>query len=258
MNRETKKVTLNRAVFSLRPLESNALTVLTTLLHHFPEPGVYELFVRRGGQVIHRGPIHVIGEKRSDPADDRPGQAPYQLNIDLATLGRSSSEGCACQSEERYVLNTGGVIGFYVSAGTGRYTVTISQIAADKKAMLLDSTEALPPGDFFAVTLVRPGIYTVTNRLADSQMKVQVRLPRRGEAYRPDNANLIQAELGRFTPDSASIFAGQSLLFQAAVPSQLVVELVQADPAVTDRPTSSGERPRRTIRKRGTTPHPHN
>lgn len=255
MNREKKKVTLNRAMFTQRPLESSALTVLTTLLHHFPEPGVYELFARREGQVIHRGPIQVIGEKPSDSRDIQPGKAPYQINVDLATLGRPASAGCGCESEESYILNTGGVIGFYVSSGTGRYTVTITQITGEKKLIWLDSALAVPPGDFFAVTLVRPGIYVVTNRLADSQTKIQVTLPRQGEGYRPDQATLIQARLGRFEPDSASIYAGQSLVFQAAVPSQFVVELVQADPAVVDRPTASGgERPRYTIRKRRVTP----
>ena len=54
-----KSVVLNRAIFSQRSFDSAALTVLTSLFHRFPEAGDYDLFVRRGEQVVHLSLIHI-------------------------------------------------------------------------------------------------------------------------------------------------------------------------------------------------------
>lgn len=254
MKTEPRKPMLNRAIFAGRQLDSSALAVLTTLLHRFKEPGDYELFVQRDGQVTHRSSVRVVGELPESAGNAREGDArpmrsregaPYQVNIDLATYGQSYDE---CGPENVLTLATGGIAGFYVGGGASRYTVTLSRILGDKKVTELDSAAGVPEGDFFAVTFVRPGIYTVANRLGDGGAKVEVKLPTE-KGYRPNDGMVVQVGRGGFDPAGVSVYSGQSVLFQCRTAVQFVVELVQ--PADGRRPTAGeGERPRYTVRKR--------
>ena len=259
MKAENRRPVLNRALFSGRALESGALAPLTTLLHRFTEPGDYELFVRRDGQMIGRSTVRVMGElpraeppRGSDmghgdvPRGDMPRSAAgatYQTNIDLTAFGEAAAN---CAPEPMTVLATGGVLGFYVSQGTSHYTVTITRLVGDKKETVLDSTAGVPEGDFFAVTFVRPGIYTVANRLGQGQMKVEVKLPTE-KGYRPNDGALVQVNRGGFDPNGASLYSGQSLLFQCHVAAQFAVELAQPAPETV---RAADERRRHTVRKR--------
>lgn len=248
MNMKSQTLTLNRALFINRPLDSSALTPLVTLLHRFTEPGSYELFVRRDGTVVYRGAVEVVGKLRSSAEAPPPAEgAPYQINVDLATIGQTDDD---CYDDGGYVLATGGVMGFYVGEGTGAYAVALTCVVGEKKETVFDSAKGLPEGDFFAVTLVRPGTYVVTNQAADARMKVAVAVPKR-EGYRPDQVTLVQATTGRFEPPEAVLQSGQSILFQCGVASRFVIEMIDAASGYATRDAArEGERPRYTIRKR--------
>jgi hypothetical protein len=69
---------LNRAVFTNRTFDSRALSVLTTLVHRFVEPGHYDVFVRRNGSVVHRTQVDVA-----------PDHARTQVNVDMANVPES-------------------------------------------------------------------------------------------------------------------------------------------------------------------------
>lgn len=240
MTLEKQQVQLNRGLFIGRQLDSSALTPTATLLHRFTEPGQYELFVRADGQLAHRQSVQVVG-KLGEPVEN--ASAAYQINLDLTSLATPPP---GCDAPPPCVLNTGGVIGFYVSEGTAAYTVSIVQFTGEKKVTVLDSAQGLPEGDFFAVTLLRPGAYIVTNTAADARMKVAVATPKR-DGYRPDQATLVQAARGAFDPAEASLVSGQTLVFQCQVPSRFVVELTEPAP---EPQTRAGGRPRHTVRKR--------
>jgi hypothetical protein len=256
MKTERRRPILNRAVFVNRPLDSGAITVLATLIHRFTEAGDYDLFIRRGEQTIARSSVQAVGPLPGTAVGDaRPKSAAAgganQFNIDMATFGQSAVD---CP-QPALTLATGGMLGFYVSGGTGQYSVTLTRILGDKKVMVLDSTTGVPEGDFFAVTLVRPGVYSITNRLADAQARIDVSLPQPG-SYRPREGTLVQAVRGRFEPAEMKLFSGQSLVFQCQTAAHFVVELIEPSPAIGDRTaTRDGERPRYTVRKR---PRPQN
>lgn len=256
MKAENRTPILNRALFAGRSLESGALAPLTTLLHRFTVAGDYELFVRRDGQLIGRNIVHVVGELpreepprgtdmgRGDIPRPIPTGATYQTNVDLATFGATVA-GCAPEASAT-VLATGGVLGFYVSEGMSRYTVTITRLVGEKKETVLDSAAGVPEGDFFAVTFVRPGVYTVANRLGEGQMKVEIKLPTE-KGYRPNEGALVQVSRGGFDPASASLYSGQSILFQCRTAAQFAVELAKAAPETV---RATDERRRHTVRKR--------
>ncbi len=215
MNRNPKKVALNRPVFAQRAFDSSALTVLTTLFHRFPETGDYNLLVRRREQVIHRTHVRIVAEN-----------APHQVNVDLARLTDSDKD-CDPDAKEGYTLVTGGVLGFYVSQGIGQYSVRVTQLGRREKRTLLNSSRAVPEGDLFAVTLVRPGTYQMVNAAGRGRGEIHVGLPK-GEKYRTDRATLIEVDKkGIFNPRDVQILAGQTIVFQCAAPAHIRVELVK-------------------------------
>jgi hypothetical protein len=252
MNTKRQTAKLNRALFMQRPVDSSALGPLATLLHRFTDAGAYELVVRREGQVVHRETVQIVG-RVGEPAEGV--TAPYQINRDLTALSGGTADPCGAAFP--CTLNAGGVMGFYVSEGTARYTVQLAYLSAERK-IVFDSAEGLPAGDFFAVTLLRPGLYQVTNRLGDATMRVLVGLPkpppRRGEhdtrsaaeRYNPRQATLVQALQGRFDPPEAALLSGQSLVFQCQAASRIVVELAQPAP---EPHLPGGGRPRRRFER---------
>lgn len=225
---QKKKVLLNRAMFSIRPYESSALTVLTTLFHHFSEAGNYELFVRRGGTVIHRAAIQV-SEKG----------AQQQLNLDLASLRDAEQREC-CDKEAgtRYTLAVNSILGFYVSQGTGAYSVALAR-AEHKERQALDSAAHIPAGDLFAVTLVRPGTYRAVNEEGGAEAMIRVR-PASPKDYRPDQAELVTCDAQAFKPKRVDITSGHSVVFRCEAPARLRVELVE--------PAESAPKPRKEMR----------
>lgn len=211
-----KTVLLNRAIFSVRPYESRALTVLTTLFHHFSEAGNYELFVRRGGEVIYRAAV-LVGE----------AGAQQQLNLDLATLGEAREPDCCDRAEgPRYTLALNSVMGFYVSQGTGAYSVEIAR-TEHKERRVLNSAELIPAGDLFAVTLVRPGMYRAVDEQSGAEAQIRVAYPD-PKGYRTGQVTLITCSGKDFKPKRAEIVSGHSVLFRCETPARLRVELIEA------------------------------
>ena len=211
-----KNVLLNRAIFSVRPYESRALTVLTTLFHHFSEAGNYELFVRRGGAVIYRAAV-LVGE----------AGAQQQLNLDLATLEQPQAREC-CDHEEgpRYTLALNSIMGFYVSQGTGAYSVEIAR-TEHKERRVLDSAALIPAGDLFAVTLVRPGTYRAVDEESGAEAQIRVARPD-PKTYRKGEVTLITCSGRAFKPKGAEIVSGHSVIFRCESPARIRVELVDA------------------------------
>jgi hypothetical protein len=238
-----KRVLLNRAVFAQRPFDSGALTVLTTLLHRFAEPGDYDITVRSPGK-----------RDRSLRVQVTTSSAPDQINIDLAALDRPAGEPGCCPGESDYTLQTNGVMGFYASQGVDAYSLVIKRRDLREKKVFLDSASQIPAGDLFAVTLVRPGAYKVTDVLSGKfETLIQVGMPPiarpeqgpkpgqkgrqpktpPGDAgrYRPDQPTLVTFDKNGFSSKEIRLFAGQSAVFHCQVPARLRVEAAQKDEA---------------------------
>ena len=204
-----KKVLLNRPVFSQQAFDSSAITVLTTLFHRFENAGDYDLIIQRDGQVIHRTNVRI---EESD--------APLQENINLA--------GGKLDSEPGYRLAAGGVMGFFASEGTGRYTVQISQMTEREKRRVLDNSEVIPAGDLFSVTLVRPGTYQAVNEDGKALCKIDVTMPKpeSRQKHRTDQATVVTVgKGGAYKPRNVKLMAGQTIVFHCTTPERIRLEL---------------------------------
>jgi hypothetical protein len=200
-------VVINRALLTNPAQDSSAIAVRGTLFHVFREAGDHDVTILRGDRVTGRLTVAV-----------RPEGAAPQVNLDLARL-EAGTDRCAS-----HTIREGGVMGFAVGLGVGRYAVVISHTAGGGSRTVLDSRGQLPVGDLFAVTLIAPRTYRATNLANQTQLQVVVRTPRRGEPYSPARPTLIRAGDDGFDPATAHILAGQSIVLLAETPARFLVE----------------------------------
>lgn len=146
-------------LFSQIGLDSGALTILGGVVHRFPDPGHY------------RGVVTSLDGRTSVfqlTADE--SQAAIPVNIDLAAIVQgSASPRCQCSAghngQPHFVVRCHTPVMFHVSGGPGGYAVHVSPGAEEPKRPVFDSRQ-LGGGDLFAATILRSGLYTVTNTLA--------------------------------------------------------------------------------------------
>lgn len=238
MSSHQKHAVLNRSLFSQRSFDSSRIAVLSTLIHRFEVAGDYEVFVSRTNRVPVRLVVTVVD-----------GEAPYQHNLDLSTLQDAKMRDC-CREEESLRLHTGGVLGFYTSEGVSTYQVRIIQLGNKDKQVLLNHAEQIPAGDFFTVTPLLPGVYRVSDPVNKAEMMLKVVMPpvpeqgkvekgekargeRRSPVYRPDQPVLITVGKKGFDRREASLFSGQTLVFQVQSAARLRVDLEKEDASTT-------------------------
>ncbi len=243
MQTSPRRVLLNRPVFTQKEFSSDSLTVLTTLLHRFTEPGSYQVRVK-----------HARRPELAFAVEVSPTAGKQQLNVDLAGLIEDDA-GC-CGEDDRYELVAGGVLGLYPSAGVGGYAVTISHLGEKEKSVVLDNRKGVPGGDFFVVTLTRPGVYRVGDENSKAETEVHVGLPK-GERVRTDAPTLLQLGREGFEGEAPRLIAGQSLVIHCETTARLRVVLTRDDTEVASedgkgkagaKATAAGRR--RTVHKR--------
>ncbi len=250
MSSNPKQATLNRALFAQRSFDSSRITVLSTLIHRFEEAGDYEVFVSRTNRTPARLVVTVVEE-----------DAPYQHNLDLSTLQNPKERDC-CREDADLRLHIGGALGFYTSQGVSTFQVRIVRLGSKEKQVLFNHAEQIPAGDFFTVTPLRPGLYRVSDALNKAEMALKVAMPplpeegkvekgakakgaRPPSTYRPDQPVLVSVGKKGFDRREASLFSGQTLVFQAQSAARLRVDLEKEDEAVTAAPKQRPDKPKR-------------
>lgn len=251
MRTNQKQAIINRALFTQRSFDSSRISVLSTLIHRFEEAGDYEVFISRTNRTPARFVVTVVE-----------GDAPYQHNLDLSTLENPKERDC-CREDADLRLHTGGVLGFYNSQGVSTFQVRIVRLGSKEKQVLFNHAEHIPAGDFFTVTPLRPGIYRVSDTLNKAEMALKVVMPpspeqgkvekatkvkgeRPPSTYRPDQPLLVSVGKKGFDRREASLFSGQTLVFQVQSAARLRVELEKEDEAVSSPPKKRPDKPART------------
>jgi hypothetical protein len=229
----------DRNLFTQIGLDSGSLTMLGSIVHGFEEPGEYRGSVHRagGGEAA----FYITVDKDSPAA---------HADIDLASLREyrdaPRSECCDESKENRFAVNTKGYALFRVSSGSGGFSLHLRRAAENPEEKVFNSQE-LGDGDVFSAVILRPGTYSVVNRLAKSKAEVIVPYPEVGKtAYRPPEP--VRVHVGRegFKPSRVELKPGQGLLFDVEVPARIVIGLLRPD----DGPGDRRQRPPRGWSKR--------
>ncbi len=233
------KLTFDQNLFTQIGLDSGSLTMLGGVTHRFLEPGQYRGVVYRDSENL--ADFYINVDKNSPIA---------QANIDLAafeptpTAGTTSTAGstCNCSGESakagtKFELNPKGYAVFHVSAGAGGYAVRVSKAAEDPKQQNPFDSRELKGDDIFSAVILRPGTYSATNTLGGKEKgNITVSYPKLGKtAYRPPAPVKVACSERGFEPGKLELQPGQAILFQAAVPSRIMLELTKADDGPGDR-----------------------
>jgi hypothetical protein len=218
-------VLINRQIFEQTSWDSGALTGTGVVVHKFEEPGEYGVTVLEEEEVIERSQLTVTEEA---PGTEAP---PASVEVDLKKLrgrglARRRPERLAGEPGERLVTRAGGYASFYDWSGKGT-TIVAERTRGGREARRFDSRR-LERGDFFAVTLIRPGTYSLANVHNRARGEITVAYPTVGDKpYRPPEPVQVNCARNRFEPDKIDLQPGQGIVFHFNTPSRIKIDLVE-------------------------------
>lgn len=251
---------LNRMLFQQTDADSGALSMLGTVVHAVADVGHHLGTVYRGKEAVGEFTLRV--EESGPP----------QVHVDLAAQGlhgvskrhgsHGKGDGC-CDDDDAggghtdstYAVAPGGHAVFHVSTGSGGYAVTLAQAGrserpderrerGDGQSGVWDSRQ-LEPGDLFAVTLLRPGSYRVSDEGGRAEARLRLAYPERGKtAYRPPEPLHIAVSEDGFEPKDIQLQPLQGQVYEIRAGARIAISLVDPDDG-PQRPDDGGHAPER-------------
>jgi len=211
-------MTFDRNFFTQIGRDSGALTMLSTVVHSFGEPGEYRAVASDGDS---RATFYISVDKSCAVA---------AAQIDLANLTTPVADVTCCtgQGAPRFVVHPKGYAVFHVSGGSGGYWVTARRADEDPNIEPYDTRE-LRDGDFFSAILLRPGTYSIKNTLSDAEARATVSYPSTGPApYQPPEPQVIDVTAA-IEPAEIELRPMQGLNFHVHASARIVIELMEPD-----------------------------
>lgn len=223
------KTRINSYAISQTRIDSAQLGVLGTIAHPMTEDAEYRGTALQDGTPIATFRLAVDSEMQNQ-----------QVDIDLASL-----VGFRKHNDERYkehtfsVTSKKGYVVFYVSQGPGNFQVVLDKVG-DQKAQRVFDSRILKKGDLFIATLLRPGIYEMTESQSRGIGKIKVNYPPKPgpKPYSPAPPESVSITEGGFQPAEVTTGPAQGIVFTMQRPTASVdIRLVKPD----DGPRKDGE-----------------
>jgi hypothetical protein len=193
--------------------------MLGTVIHNFPEPGVYLGSILVKKEEV--GSFRILVDAESQVMG---------VNIDLALLDNQKSKRCDCQSTGEYIVNPKGYTQFFVSNGPGGYSVVVGRINKKGKELKVFDSQTLKKGDIFAVTMIRPGTYTFTNTKTKDRGEIVIAYPKKSKVpYRAPNPVSIECAKEGLSKKAIKISAAQGIVYTVNTPTRIKIDLVKPD-----------------------------
>lgn len=231
-------VRINRSFLEQFNFDSGFPGGLAMVVHRFEEPGEYEVSLVRDDRVTDRVPLMVVGEtseEESYPDKGRPRPKPdiepppNQVTIELGQARRALLEPPLGELEQPYIVRAGGYTAFTATRRQDTAAIVVRERNAGGKRQAFDSRR-LTEGDIFAVTLVRPGAYSLKNELSGAEGRIQVAYPVVGkERYRPPAPVSVECTAKGFSPTAIDLKPAQGIVFQIQTPARIHIDLVEPD-----------------------------
>lgn len=231
-------VRINRNFLEQTGFDSGIPVGLGMVIHQFREPGEYEVAFERDEQVLERVPLVVAAEPAGEAQASYPPpprsapeveQPPQQVTIEVGQARRAVLAPPLGELEQPYLVRADGYVAFTARDKADSAAIVVRRRDVDGKDKSFDSRR-LDSGDIFAVTLVRPGAYSLRNVLAGAEGRIRVAYPQVGkERYHPPPP--IQVTCGRegFGISAIDLQPAQGIVFRIETPSRIQIELVEPD-----------------------------
>lgn len=208
------KAMINRHMFTQGNVDSGSITMMSTIVHKFSEPGEYKGNVIKGRNIVGHFTI-IVGKKET------PG-LPTQAQIDLRQVEAPTARADGALAN-RFSVGADGYAVFKVAAGAGGYAVEVYKDGSK----VFDSCE-LQGDDLYYVMVLRPGTYSVTNAVTNARAELTVAYPEKGMAR---NAEPVRIECGKggITPERISVKPMQGMVFSCKAPTRIKIDLVRPE-----------------------------
>jgi hypothetical protein len=192
------------------------------VVHQFEADGPHELSLFHDDAVVDRVAV-VVGE--AEPAAASVGARPAAAALDLTALAREGSAAL-----ERVPVPSGGYVAITGSRPLPDHHVVVRRVGETRTEDDVFDSRRLGPRSMFAVTLVRPGRYSLENTIAKTKAEIVVTYPKVSEApYRPPGPLEIQATKEGFGAASLVLSPAQGLIIRFDTESHIRIELSEPD-----------------------------
>ncbi len=241
----------NKLVLDQTHWDSATPNGLTAIVHKFDKAGEHQVTLLKAGKVVQTFPLQVKKARQAvnkAAAAAAAPPAPTQLNIDLTRLQRPGKELAAAKLIERFAATADDHVLFEANGEAEGYAL-VAKVTQRGKEVETFNSQKLTPGDYYTITLTRPGKYSLANPLTGAKGSVTMSYPVMGDKpYRPPEPARVQCTSSGFSPAEITLEPFQSLVFEFQAPSRVVVDLVEA----IDKPDEKKvqDKPTRIIRRR--------
>jgi hypothetical protein len=211
---DAMKTKMNLQLLNTTTFDSGALGMLAMVLHQFRSAGHYRAAIMEQGHAVTDVDFEV--NEKSEV---------MQLDIDLAQAVRNAKArpgDCDCKSEKqtKRVVSPKGYVLFHASSGGG-YSVTASD---EGGKVVFDSTK-LGDGDLFAVSVLEPATYSMTNTTGSAAGEIVVSLtPEMAKQIKTLETRYIDVSEKKFDPERIELTSSQGLVFRIKDTARILIE----------------------------------
>lgn len=237
------KGAINQDWLNVTSFDSGAPSGGATVVHRFDAPGEYRVRVVHGDETLAQTVIAVSG---GQPAET--GAGPGHVSLDMKhVLTPANLSGTPTDRERApLVVRTQGYVSFTDSGRTKPFAIVAEAPAGGGPGF---DSRRLGPGDVFAVTLLRPGKYRMTNELSRATGEITIAYPVVGTTpYRPPEPQAIECTDRGFQPSSVALKPAQGAIFRIQTAARIKVELTEPDDGPSHRPDRVTDRPQPRVR----------
>jgi len=210
---------INTQLFTLTRFDSGSIGPMSYCLHPFHKPGRYK------GEVLYKQ--QPVGEFLLHVCDnfDNP-----QVNVELSQYRlNQEKKGCSCdeQGKADFNLKAGGYGLFHTVTGRDGYSVRVFSLEGEREQVF--NSAALQKDDLFALSLMRPGAYSVREASSKQKFGLEVAYIKPGkEKYvPPETLHLSIEKLD--AKESLNASPLQGIVFQCRKGERIIIELEKPD-----------------------------
>ena len=219
-------VRINRQILEQTSWDSGSVSGLAVVVHKFEEPGEYDVAILEGDTAVERSQLRVTEEVSAG------GAPPPPIEVDLKELrvrGAARSRGperSAGEPGARMVTGAGGYASFRDSSGKG--SAVVAEMKGRGRERRRFDSRRLGAEDHFAVAMIRPGRYSVTNVHNQTRGEITVAYPTISDKpYRPPEPVHVNCARNKLEPDRINLQPGQGIVFRFSTPSRVRIDLVE-------------------------------
>jgi hypothetical protein len=215
---------INQRFLTQTEFDSAAPTGSATLALELTDPGNYVLAIAHKDKVLTQAPFVVRKQAEAAPAAAA-GEARQAkqaaVSVDLAATLKPSGV-----RPEIPTMASAGWVSFSSSRPLPQHHVVLRR--KDGKEML--DSRRLGSRSVFAVTLIRPGRYALTNTVDKKKAEIVVSYPEIGDTpYRPPEPLSIEVTDAGFGEPRFEVSPAQGIVFRFRTRSHITIKLVEPD-----------------------------